>query len=75
MNGSKHACRVCGSQSAGLAEWVPKNLTREKSTMVGVNPGELCVSTSHNKEIVSPQFIFGKQTVKVMVRFEILQQC
>jgi len=40
--------------------------------MVGVNPGELlCASTSHNKEIVSPQFLFGRQTIKEMVRFEI----
>lgn len=29
------------SVSTDLAEWVPKNSTREKSTMVGVNPGEL----------------------------------
>jgi hypothetical protein len=55
-----------------LAEQVPKNSTDEKSTMVGVNPGDLlCASTSHNKEIVSPQFLFGKQTIKEMVRFEI----
>jgi hypothetical protein len=61
MNGSKHAYRVCESQSTGLAGWVPKNLTRAKSTMGGVNPGELlCASTSHNKEIVSPQFLFWK---------------
>jgi len=75
MNGSKHACRVCGSQSTGLAEWVPKYLTCEKSTMIGVNPGELCASTSHNKEIVSPQFLFGKQTIKVMWDLRCLQQC
>jgi hypothetical protein len=49
------------SVSTGLAERVPKNSTREKSTMVGVNPGELlCASTSHNKEIVSLQFPFWK---------------
>jgi hypothetical protein len=53
--------------------------------MVGVNPGELlcaymckqckhvqtCANASHNKEIVSPQLLFGKQTVIEMVIFEV----
>jgi hypothetical protein len=63
------------SVSTGLAERVPQNSTHEKSTMVGVNPGELCASTSHNKEIVSPQFLFGKQTIKEILRLRFLQQC
>lgn len=37
-----------------------------------VIPGELlCADTTHNNEIVSLQFLFGKQTVKETTRFEV----
>jgi hypothetical protein len=55
-----------------VAEQVPKNLTCEKSTMVGVNPGELlCASTSHNKENVSPSSFLEIRPLKEMGRFEV----
>ena len=73
MNGSKHACRVCESQF--LLVWLNGYLKIQHMKRVPWLESILmscCVQAPHTTgEIVWPQFLFGKQTIKDMLRFEV----